>query len=424
MRRVRRLAALLCALVLCAAVPAGAAEIAISCGAVGQELALCREGATAWAVRTGHTVKVVSTPASATERLALYQQLLAAGAADVDVLQIDVVWPGMLATHLVDLTDHVSAARLAEQLPAAVEAGRVGDRLVALPWFIDVGLLYYRRDLLTRYGVPVPRTWGELTAGAALIQNAERAAGNAAMWGFVWQGRAYEGLTCNALEWIASSGGGTIVDAAGRVTVDNPNAVAAVALAAGWVGTISPRGVLNYQEEDARAVFQSGGAAFMRNWPYAWALANGPGSPVAGKVGVAPLPKGDHAGRPAAALGGQMLAVSRYSRNVDAAIDLVRYLTGAEEQRRRAIAGAFNPSFAALYAEPQVVAANPFFARLGPVIGGAVARPSRITGRRYGRVSNAFWNAVHASLSGNGDAAANLAALARTLERIGRGGRW
>src|SRR5690606_33444534 len=128
----------------------------------------------------------------------------------------------------------------------------VEGRLVAMPWFTDAGLLYYRADLLVRHGERVPETWEELAAIAGRIQRAERAAGNDRLWGFVWQGRAYEGLTCNALEWIASYGGGRIVDDEGRITVANPRAVEALRVASSWVGAISPRGVLNYAEEEAR----------------------------------------------------------------------------------------------------------------------------------------------------------------------------
>jgi trehalose/maltose transport system substrate-binding protein len=94
------------------------------------------------------------------------------------------------------------------------------------------------------------------------------------MWGFVFQGRAYEGLTCNALEWVDSHGGGTIVGADGEISINNPRGRRGAGPGRQtWVGDIAPDGVLNYAEEEARGVFQSGNAVFMRNWPYAWSLA-------------------------------------------------------------------------------------------------------------------------------------------------------
>jgi trehalose/maltose transport system substrate-binding protein len=206
------------------------------------------------------------------------------------------------------------------------------------------------------------------------------------------------------------------------VTVNNPQAVAAVDQAAAWVDRISPPGILNYAEEEARGVFQSGNAVFMRNWPYAWALAQSADSPVRGRVGVAPLP-GGVLGDSAATLGGWQLAVSRYSEHPTIAADLVRYLTSAQEQKRRAIAASLNPTIPALYADPDVLAAAPFFADLQDIMRQAVARPSSVTGSRYNQVSNAFWSAVHRVLSGKQPAAQSLAALERRLNRLSRGGR-
>lgn len=181
--------------------------------------------------------------------------------------------------------------------------------------------------------------------------------------------------------------------------------------------------MLTYAEEEARGVFQTGDAVFMRNWPYAWPLANAADSPVRGRVGVAVLPKAE-GGRHAAGLGGEMLAVSRYSTHADAAVELVRYLTSAAEQKRRAIKGGFNPTLAPLYEDAEVLAANPFFGALREVFLAAVARPSDVTGARYNQVSAAFWNAVHSVLSGEAEARAALAGLERRLVRIRRGERW
>jgi trehalose/maltose transport system substrate-binding protein len=418
-------AALLGAALGIAGSAAQAATISISCGAVGLELQLCQEGANAWAQATGNQVEVVSTPNSATERLALYQQWLAAGSSDVDVYQIDVIWPGTLGNHLLGLDEYIDQATIAQHFPAIIENNTVGGHLVGMPWFTDAGVLYYRADLLEKHGKEPPATWQELTETAAEIQDAERAEGNDRMWGFVFQGKAYEGLTCDALEWIDSFGGGTIVAEDGTTTINNEKAAEAVNLASTWVGSIAPEGVLNYAEEEARGVFQSGNAVFMRNWPYAWALGNADDSPIKGQIGVSALPRGSGAdGKHTGTLGGWQLAVSRYSENPEIAADLVAYLTSYDEQKRRAIEGSYNPTIAALYQDPEVLEANPFFGELYDTFTNAVARPSRATGAKYNQVSSEFFNAVHAVLSGKTDAASSLAALESRLDRLSRGGRW
>lgn len=398
-------------------------RLAISCAALGVELRLCTEGVRAWEEKTGNRVTIVSTPNSSTERLALYLQVLASRSDDIDVLQVDVVWPGILANHLIDLKPYMGDDPAAH-FSALIENDTVDGRLVAMPWWTDAGVLYYRRDLLEKHGFSPPATWQEMTEIARQVQRAERAAGHEGLWGFVWQGRAYEGLTCNALEWIDAFGGGMVIDEEGRITVDNPRATAALELAAGWVGDISPRGVLNYDEEAARGVFQSGNAVFMRNWPFAWALAQGADSPVRGKVGVVALPSGGAAGKSTGTLGGWHLAVSRYSRHPEVAADLVRFLTGREEQKRRAIEGSYNPTIVALYQDRQVLEANPFFGELFSSFENAVARPARIAGPWYNRVSYAFWSAAHDILAGQAEPAPRLAALEAELRRIKQRGRW
>jgi trehalose/maltose transport system substrate-binding protein len=292
-----------------------------------------------------------------------------------------------------------------------------------MPWFTDAGVLYYRKDLLQKYNEKPPTTWEELTATAKKVQDGERKAGNDKMWGYVWQGRAYEGLTCDALEWVASYNGGTIVDPAGKVTINNPGAVTALKTAAGWVNTITPKGVLNYGEEEARGVFQSGNAVFMRNWPYAWNLAQGADSPIKDKVGVVALPKGGANGRHAATLGGWQLAVSKYSKNQAQATDLVMYLTSMAEQKRRAIEASYNPTIASLYKDKDVLAAVPFFGSLYDTFVNAVPRPSTPTGTKYNQVSSEFWNTASAVLGG-GDAAGAVKALDQKLTRLSRGGKW
>jgi trehalose/maltose transport system substrate-binding protein len=401
-----------------------AATLKIACSGLGKELELCKGAADAWARKTGNAVEVVSTPNDQSERLALYQQVLSSGSDKIDVFQVDVAQVGLLANQLLDLSAYSKGAEKGH-FPSMVNNSTVGGKLVAMPWFIDAGLLYYRKDLLEKYKQELPQTWDQLKATAQLIQDGERKAGKDKMWGYVWQGRAYEGLTCNALEWIASYGGGTIVDEQGKVTVGNPNAVKALATVSGFVGTISPTAVLNYGEEEARGPFQNGNAVFMRNWPYAWAASQAPDSPVKDKVGVAVLPKGtgDNA-RNAATLGGQELAVSRHSKNAALAADLVMYMTGPEVQKERAIKGSYNPTIQELYKDGDIRKTNPFMGSLLRTFTSAIARPTSVTGSRYNQVSSEFQNAVHEVLSKTAKPEEAMARLNTRLHQLSRGGKW
>jgi len=387
---------------------------------VGQDFENCKKTTDEWAKKTGNTVKLFTIPNSTTDILALFRQMFAAKSTDLDVINVDVVWPGVLKDHLLDLSKYSKGVEKTH-FPAIVANNTVDGKLLAMPWFTDAGLLFYRKDLLDKYGIKVPQTWEDMAAAAKKVQDGERAAGNADFQGFVFQAKAYEGLTCNAVEWLSSYNGGNIVDAQGNITVNNPGAVKALKTAASWIGSIAPQGVLNYAEEEARGVFQNGNAAFMRNWPYAWSLANGGDSKVKGKVGVMPLPMGGAAGKNAATLGGWQLAVSKYSKNPEAAADLVMYMTSAEVQKERAIKASYNPTIPALYKDKAVLDANPFFGSLYDVFINAVPRPATATGLKYPEVSAAFWNATHDVLSGTATAEDSLAKLDGKLKQIKRG---
>jgi trehalose/maltose transport system substrate-binding protein len=373
-------------------------------GNVGMELELTRGAVERYMeLNPNVTVRVIDTPDMVEDRLGVYLQLFEAQSSQGDVFQIDVIWPGDLEEHFVDLYEYGAADIVGEHFPAIIENNTVDGRLIGIPWFTDAGLLYFRTDLLEKYGYDgPPTTWDELEEMAQTIQDGERAEGNQDFWGFVWQGNAYEGLTCDALEWIASNNGGTIVSPDGVITINNPNAIEIIDQAAGWVGTISPPGVTGYDEEASRAVWQAGNAAFMRNWPYAYSLGQADDSAIAGLFDVSPLPGG--IGAPAATLGGWQLAVSKYSANPAQAADLAFFMASYDEQKVRAVQGSLNPTIMALYEDEDVLEASPFFGSLYDVFINAVARPSTATAPQYASTSNLFFNAVHSVLTGNTDA--------------------
>ena len=368
------------------------------------------------------SVDVVAGPGSATDRLAYYLDLFGDASDAVDVLEIDVVWPGDLAEYLVDLGDAQGvAAALPGFFASIVENNTVDGRLVALPYYADAGMLYYRSDLLDAYAFSgPPTTWDDLEAMAATIQEGERTGGNADFWGFVWQGNAYEGLTANALEWVHAHAGGQIVEPDGVITIDNPNAVAALERATGWVGTISPSDVTMMAEESSRSIWQSGNAAFMRNWPYAYGLGNAPGSAVADQFGIVPLPAGNVAGgTPSGALGGWQLAVSAYSAHPEVAADLALFISSHQEQLQLAIELSFLPTRAAVYDDPQLLGStSAWMADALPIFESAVARPSTVTAPNYGQTSALFYGAVHDVLTGTETAGNALAALAQALSAL------
>jgi trehalose/maltose transport system substrate-binding protein len=275
------------------------------------------------------------------------------------------------------------------QFPAIAASYTVDNKMVAMAYRPDLGLLYYRTDLLQQYGYrEPPKTWDELEMMAARIQAGERAKGKKQFWGFVWQGAADEGLTCNALEWQAAEGGGRIIEEDQAISVNNPQAV----------GSISPPGVVGYREWDSLNVWAAGDAAFMRNWPSAYADSQAPGSSIRNKFDIALLP-GGKAGR-VGTLGGWGLAISRFSAHPHEAVELVRYLSRRDVQVKRSRMLSQPPTIPELYKLPEVRESNPRFDLLSQ------------------EVTDAYIEAVHSVLTREKGAPEAAAALENELVHI------
>ncbi|GAB1421669.1 ABC transporter substrate-binding protein [Anaerolineales bacterium] len=398
--------------------PEGDAKVTVAAGSVGAELDQARGTADAYMEMCPNvTVEVIEMPDSSTERLALYLQTWEAQSGDIDVFQVDVIWPAIIAPHVVDFNEYLTEDEIGQYFADMITGQTVDGKLVAIPWFSDAAGLYARTDLLEEYGIEIPTTWDELTVAAEAVQEAHRAVtGNDDFYGYVWQGNDYEGLTCDAHEWLVSETGDSFIRADGTVNVTDPAWIAALERAAGWVGTISPEGVTTYKEEDARNVFQAGNAAFMRNWPYAYNLGNGEDSAVVDMFEWVPLPAGEN--RVGACLGGWQIAVSKYSNNVDAAVAYAKFMTSADQMKERALSAQGNPpTMPAIYEDPDLMD-DPLMSRLGPILGTAYPRPSVATGARYNEASALFSSAVHSVLTGDATATDAMAELEVQLEDL------
>jgi len=368
---------------------------------------------------TGIRVTHLPAPENASAQLELAQTLLKKGVTTPDVYGIDVVWPAILSSYLVDLKPYFANEVQASD-PDLIANYTVKGRLVAMPYHSNIGVLFYRTDLLEKYGYrQPPRTWDELEKMATRIQAGERAGGRKDFWGFVWPGVANEALFCDAIEWQASSGGGHVVESDGKVSVNNPNAIRAWKRAARWVGTISPPTVLSYQEWDSsNAFWTSGRAAFQRGWESDYFIANPvPAYPYHERSGITSIP-GENGVR-LGTLGGLGLAVSQTSKHQAEAIALVRFLLKKEAELDHQRATSTPPQFPKRFEIPTILAAYTHQQETGGVAGARVlARPSTVTGEKYEAVSNAYVQTLHTALEHKVDAESAAADLQKQLSQI------
>ena len=350
----------------------------------------------------GVHVDLVEGPQSTDLRENIYTASLLARDPTFDLVYMDVTWTAKFAAAgwLTPLDPGVTSAEREAFLPAALAAGLYEGRLYRLPVRTDIGLLYFRKDLLRAAGLEPPQTFAELTRAARRLQSPPR------VWGFVWQGKQYEGLVCDYLEVLNGCGGFWVDPGTLEVGLDRPQALEALTFMVACVRgePVSPPGVTTYEEEESRRLFQDGRAVFLRNWPYAWQLAQQRDSPLRERVGVVPMV---HAagGSSSATLGGWGLGVSAFSRHPELAVEFIRALTSLAGQRALCGPTGYAPARKEAYADPELLAANPFLTEIARLHAYATLRPAI---PRYALASDILQRHLSAALTGSSDAAAAL----------------
>jgi multiple sugar transport system substrate-binding protein len=329
----------------------------------------------------GLKMEFVEFPASADEQRNQFIQRQQAKSDDCDVFGSDVIWTAEFAQQkwLYDLTPYMEKRR-SEFIPAPLETVDYDGKLWGAPLNTDASFIYYRTDKADA----VPATWQELYSQASEGD------------GIVFQGAAYEGLTCDWLE-LAFAAGGTVLSEDGtKATIDSPENVEATQLMVDVIKNGgAPKAVTTYMEPESLAAFQTGKYTFMRNWPYAYAL-NEKADKVKGKFKVAPLPEFE-GGSKAQILGGADLVISAYAENPGGALALLDYMSGPEHQKLLASKFSLGPILDETYDEPEVKKALPFSAELKEAVSQANARPVSPV---YPQISQAIYKNVNQALAG------------------------
>jgi multiple sugar transport system substrate-binding protein len=347
-------------------------------------------------------------PSDSNGLITLYDTVLRARSSTIDVLDIDVVWPAEFAANgwTVDLTSRWPASDRANYLQGPIKSCTYQGQIVAAPMRTDLGILYYRTDIVST----APKTFDELVSQA-------RSNSAKTKIGYAWQGAQYEGLVCDFVE-VLGGYGGTVLDPnnSKSVTVNSPQGVQALTEMVSWVGTISPVSIITYNEEACRQAFQNGDAIFMRNWPYAYSLGNNASqSKVAGKFDITSIPYGGSNTVGHSCTGGWNMAISTFSKNPDAAWKFVQYMLGASAQKTLAIKGSYTPALQSVYNDPDVQKAQPLFTKLAPILQNALPRPVSPV---YPDLSNIIQTQVHQALTKQITPQAALSAMQSQLQAL------
>ena len=354
----------------------------------------------------GLKINIIEGPNATNLLEDLYTSAFILGDSPYDLINMDVVWTPKFAAAgwLLDLTDKISPEELAEFSQKDIEGRRYQGKLYGIPMRSDVGMLYYREDLLKEAGFAPPQTFADLIEISQTLQKQ-----NNATWGYIWQGKQYEGLVAMFIEVLQGYGGFWVNPETLEVGLDKTETIQAINFLKQTIeNKISPSGVTTYQEDETRRLFQSGKAVFLRNWPYVWPLANEDNSPLKGKIAIKPMlaTSGNTGG---ACLGGWALGISKSSKHPKEAWKAIKYFTSEEAQRKFILKAGFVPSRRSLFTDPKIINKYPHYPKLLEVVEQAVLRPPIA---QYAQASDILQRYLSAALTNSmtPEAAMNAAA--------------
>lgn len=341
-----------------------------------------------------HIKVVAATPNGDTNRANLTSQISSGGGPDL--YMADGTWPAQFAAHGlgVSLSKYLPKSYWSQFADGLVDSASYKGESYGIPLYTDQGLLYYRKDLLEANHLSVPKTWEELVEDSKKVQATGQVKN-----GYVFQGANYEGATCVFTELLADAGGKVLNSSGAKSELDGPATVKAMTFLSDLVKDgVSPAAESTFHENEALNVFNAGDALFQRSWSYAYAAAQGTGSAVVGKVGVAPMPTFEGQDAPGySTIGGYDLMVNPHSKNIAASLTFAKWLTSTEAQKIFATQFSVVPVTNSVRNDAEVRKSNPVLETISNVK--LVARPSSTP--EYSKVSNAIFTAVTGVVSGS-----------------------
>jgi multiple sugar transport system substrate-binding protein len=357
-------------------------------------------------------VSLQSAPTDTDTNRASLITTISGGAKTPDVYMGDVIWPAQFgkAGLAVPLSKYLPKSYWNTFASGLVSGATYNGQVYGAPFFEDQGFLYYRKDLLAKEHLAVPKTWQQLESEAAELKNK-----GLVKYGYVWQGASYEGLTCNFMEYLGSAGGTALNSGNTKATLNSAAGTQAATFMRSLITSgASPSAVTTFQEAQAMSAFATGQAAFLRNWDYGWSYAQTASSPssVVGKVGVSPLPS--FSGQPSPGtsnIGGWNLYINPHSKNIAADLTFIKWMTGTEAQTTLATQFSEIPTVQSVRTSPSVVSKNPVLATVPKTR--LIPRPAGTP--QYAKVSQAIYTNINSMLSGSTTPSAALKTAANQI---------
>lgn len=346
-------------------------------------------------------VEYISMPSVPNQQYDRYVTMFASQDSSIDVLASDIIWISQFAAAnwIENISDDISTETKTKLLDGPLEANTYKGDLYGLPWYTDAHFMYYRKDLLDKYGYTPPETWTELINQTSNIIEKEN---NSELKGITYQAAQIEGITITYLEFLRGAGG-RVLDDMGNFVLDDKyrdNGLEALQMMNDLIYkyNAAPKSVAAANPNNSKIMFQNGKAIFMLNWPFAWAQLQSNDSLVKDKVGIAKIPHFEgHPDANTSNLGGWQVVLNKFSENKEEAIRFMEFLIGYEAQKKFSIDGGHLPVVKEVYDDKDVLENSPYYKDLFDVFMNAFPRP---TTEQYPKLSSAMQSELNATVSG------------------------
>lgn len=321
-------------------------------------------------------INLVQLPDNTNEKYEIISSTLALKDGSIDIIDSDVTWPAIFvnAGWVEPLDEYFSQEELDEYLSSAIDSATIKGKLYGIPYRIDSGMFYYRKDLLDKYNIPVPKTWKEVVSSSKHIMASENKEN---LYGFAGSWYQFEGLTCNYLEILWSNGGDILDEDNNLILGDRKKALESLTLMTDMIykDNITPEAVSNFKSGDVRQMFADGNLIYMRDWPAGWKVVNDDSAVSKGLVGVAELPYFENYGDSHGTFGGWLYMLSNSSLHKKESIKFIKFLTGYEQEKSNALLYSYLPSRKELYNDEEVIKDLPYLEQMLPFFNQAKPRP-------------------------------------------------
>ncbi len=336
---------------------------------------------------------------STNERKELLARSLRSKSDRLDVFSVDYIWTSRFAKWCEELDPYFSEKERAKIISPTIQSCISNGKLVAMPLYIDIGLMYYRRDIIRQLPdaqeiekkLKSSIEWNELIALRQRLGYHDRPF-------YLFQANDYEGLICNYFEIAKGIDQGFLKN--NSIDLRSKTSKIALQTLVDFVQKekISPWEVVEFDENKSYDYMLEHDAVFVRGWPNFlenFQKSYGDNSKFK-NIERAALPH--FAGnRPTSVYGGWNLMVSKFSTKKESAIEFIRFLQTEEAQKTMLEMGGYIPVNQDVYSDTLFLRSHPNLVFYRQLVNNGFHRPFL---ENYTKTSDIIAHFVHLAIKG------------------------